>query len=134
MDNIKDKLVKVQRLPTIGDRVRSCVLNAEGDCEKQEGKLTGYTGQPKSPDQVAAIDPPGLTAALSLEDLEVRLENPDGCTFEESNVRDEMVTKLFQPTLTTQQNSAHEMRDQLVGKLPAVPTEGRVAALQGRHH
>ena len=124
MNNIKDKLVKVQRLPIIGERVRSYVLNAEGDCEKQEGKLTGYTGQPKSPYQVTSINSQGLTASLSLADLEGRMENPDGCTPEESSVRDEMVTKLFQPTLTPQQNSVHEMRYQLVGKLPEVPTKG----------
>ena len=80
MNNIKDKLVKVQRLPIIGERVRSYVLNTEGDCEKQEGKLTGYTGQPKSPYQVAALGSPDTTASLSLADLEGRLENPDGCT------------------------------------------------------
>ena len=131
MNNIKDKLVKVQRLPIIGDRVRSYVLNAEGDCEKQEGKLTGYTGQPKSPYQVASVDSPGLTATLSLADLEGRMENPDGCTPEESSVRDEMVTKLFQPTLTPQQNSVHEMRYQLVGKLPEAPTKKGLLPFRG---
>jgi hypothetical protein len=52
------------------------------------------------------------------------MKNPDGCTPEESSVMDEMVTKLFQPTLTPQQNSVHEMRYQLVGKLPEAPTKG----------
>ena len=46
MNNIKDKLVKVQRLPIIGGRVRSYVLNTEGDCEKQEENLLGTQDNP----------------------------------------------------------------------------------------
>ena len=52
------------------------------------------------------------------------MDVPRRGTSEESSVRDEMITKLFQPALTAQQNSVQEMRYQLVGKLPEIPTKG----------
>ena len=73
---------------------------------------------------MTALGSPDTTASLSLADLEGRLEKPDGFTSEQSSARDEMITKLFQPALTAQQNSVQEMRYQLVGKLPEIPTKG----------
>ena len=48
MSNIKDKLVKAQRPPIISDRVRSCVLNAEGETAKsKKANLPGTQDNPR---------------------------------------------------------------------------------------
>ena len=93
----------------ICERVRSYTLNADGKCDMQEGEITGYTTKPDAPYEVKSLQQEGLRAPLSFGELEGRIAGVDGCTAEEQNIKDEMITKLSVPdTLSSQQQKAQE--------------------------
>ena len=115
----------MHRLPAIGERVRSYVLDTEGTCTKQEGQISRYTGNTLTPYEVTSVDNTQAKACLTLRDLEGRIEGDDGCTLEETQVKEELVIKLFQPDIPSEhQRLAQERLYQETGKIPNLPQAG----------